>query len=324
MTKRALITGIGGFVGSHLAEYCLSKDIEVWGVSRRPIPKKLSFADDPHVHHIDADLMDAHSLFAAVREVMPDYVFHLAAQSFVPTSWVSPTVTLETNIVGTANLFEAVRKAGGTPVIQIAGSSEEYGLVKENEVPITENSPLRPQSPYGVSKVAMDYLGYQYSCSYHMNIIRTRAFNHTGPRRTETFAESNFARQIARIEAGLEEPIVRVGNLDAIRDYTDVRDIVAAYVLAMEHCVAGEAYNICSGNGIRIGDMLETLLSLSTKKIQVEHDPARMRPSEVPRLIGDGSKFRLATGWEPKIPFDTTLADLLGYWRKEVKTSESA
>ena len=270
------------------------------------------------LHLTDADLLDSHSLYSTISRIKPDYIFHLAAQSFVPTSWVSPSVTLEVNIVGSANLFEAVRQANIDPVIQIACSSEEYGLVHENEIPIKETSPLRPLSPYAVSKVAMDYLGYQYYQSYKVRVVRTRGFNHTGPRRGDTFAESNFAKQIALIEKGKQEPIVRVGNLDARRDYTDVRDMVKGYLLAVEKCEPGDVYNICTGNAVKIEDVLKMLLSQSKIKAEIKPDPERMRPSDVPVLIGDNSKFVAKTNWKPEIPFEKTMEDLLNYWRERV------
>lgn len=318
MAKKALITGIAGFAGSHLAELLLSKGYEVYGLSRSRTKKD-------HIEHIitklhleDADLLDSHSLYATIARIKPDYIFHLAAQSFVPTSWGSPSVTLEVNVVGSANLFEAVRQVGIDPVIQIACSSEEYGLVKPDEVPIRETNPLRPLSPYAVSKVAMDYLGYQYFQSYKMRIIRTRGFNHTGPRRGETFAESNFAKQIAMIEKGKQEPFIFVGNLEASRDYTDVRDMVAAYLLAVEKCDPGDVYNICTGKTIKIRDMLQLLLSFSKAKPEIKQDSARMRPSDVPVLTGDNSKFVAKTGWKPQIPFEKTMEELLNYWRERV------
>lgn len=318
MAKKALITGIAGFVGSHLAELLLSKGYEVSGLSRprskmdhiEPIKNKL--------HLEDADLLDSHSLYTTINKIKPDYIFHLAAQSFVPTSWGSPAVTLEVNIVGSANLFEAVRQVGIDPVIQIACSSEEYGMVLPNEVPIKETNPLRPLSPYAVSKLAMDYLGYQYYESYKTRIVRTRGFNHTGPRRGDTFAESTFAKQIALIEKGKQEPVIYVGNLEAKRDYTDVRDMVRAYLLAVEKCDPGEVYNIATGSAIRIGDVLDMMLKMSKVKVEIKQDPARMRPSDVPILIGDASKFMAKTGWKPEIPFSKTAEDLLNYWRERV------
>lgn len=318
MPKKALITGIAGFVGSHMAELLLSKGFEVYGLCR---PRSKT----DHIESIisklqleDADLLDSHSLYTTINKIKPDYIFHLAAQSFVPTSWGSPAVTLEVNIVGSANVFEAVRQVGIDPVIQIACSSEEYGLVHENEVPIKETNPLRPLSPYAVSKVAMDYLGYQYFQSYNMRIIRTRGFNHTGPRRGDTFAESTFAKQIALIEKGKQEPVIYVGNLEASRDYTDVRDMVRAYLLAVEKCDPGEVYNIATGTSINIADVLKLMLSMSKLKVEIKQDPKRMRPSDVPILIGDNSKFVAKTGWKPEIPFTKTAEDLLNYWRERV------
>src|SRR3989344_365692 len=316
--KKVLITGIAGFAGSHLAELLLSKGFEVHGLRRPRTRMDHIESIAAKLHLEDADLLDSHSLYTMISRIKPDYIFHLAAQSFVPTSWVSPSVTLEVNIVGSANLFEAARQADIDPVIQIACSSEEYGLVHDNELPIKETNPLRPLSPYAVSKVAMDYLGYQYHQSYKVRIVRTRGFNHTGPRRGDTFAESNFAKQVALIEKGKQDAVIHVGNLDAKRDYTDVRDMVRAYVLSVEKCDPGDVYNICSGSSIQIGDMLKLLLSMSKVKVAVRPDPARMRPSDVPVLLGDNSKFVTKTGWKLEIPFKKTMEDLLNYWRQRV------
>ncbi len=316
--KKALITGIAGFAGSHLAELLLSKGIEVYGLCRPRSKTDHIESIINKLHLEDADLLDSHSLYTTIAKIKPDYIFHLAAQSFVPTSWVSPSVTLEVNIVGSANLFEAVRQVGIAPAIQIACSSEEYGLVHANELPIKETNPLRPQSPYAVSKVAMDYLGYQYFCSYNMRIIRTRGFNHTGPRRGETFVTSNFAKQIAMIEKGKQEPHIYVGNLETQRDWTDVRDMVRGYLLSVEKCSPGDVYNICTGKAVRIGDMLDLLLSFSKAKVKVQPDSSRMRPSDVPVLIGDNSKFVKKTDWKAQISFKKTMEDLLNYWRDRV------
>jgi GDP-4-dehydro-6-deoxy-D-mannose reductase len=316
--KRALITGISGFVGSHLAELLLSKGFEVYGLCRPRSKMDHIESIIRKLHLEDADLLDSHSLYATIARIKPDYIFHLAAQSFVPTSWVSPSVTLEVNIVGSANVFEAVKQVGIDPVIQIACSSEEYGLVYPNEIPIKETNPLRPQSPYAVSKVAMDYLGYQYSCSYNMRIIRTRGFNHTGPRRGETFVTSNFAKQIAMIEKGKQDPVIKVGNLEASRDWTDVRDMVRGYLLAVEKCDPGEVYNICTGKSVVVNDMLNMLLNMAKTRVKIEKDPARIRPSDVPILTGDNTKFVKKTGWKPEIPFPKTMKDLLNYWREKV------
>jgi len=316
--KKALITGITGFVGSHMAELLLEEGFEVHGLCRwRSRTENIDHIKGK-IHLIEGDLLDSHSLQKLMMDVRPEYVFHLAAQSFVPASWTSPAVTLEINIVGSCNLFEAIRAAKLNPLIQIACSSEEYGLVKPEEVPIKETNPLRPLSPYGVSKLAMDYLGYQYFRSYNMQIVRTRGFNHTGPRRGEVFAESSFAKQIAEIEKGLKEPVILVGNLEAERDYTDVRDMVRGYLMAVERGEPGEVYNICSGKAIKIKKVLEILLSFSKVKVAIKEDPNRLRPSDVPILLGDNSKFIQKTNWKPQYPLEKTLEDLLNYWREKI------
>jgi GDP-4-dehydro-6-deoxy-D-mannose reductase len=316
---KALVTGVTGFAGSHLAELLIKENVEIHGITRwRSKSDNIDHLKDDIQFH-EADLLDAHSLYKVVDEVKPNYIFHLAAQSYVQSSWASPSNTLEINVIGSDHLFEAVRKSGLDITIQIACSSEEYGKVLPDEVPITEKNPLRPLSPYAVSKLAMDYLGYQYHESYGLKIIRTRGFNHTGPRRGDVFAESTFAKQIAEIETGKKEPVVYVGNLDAVRDYTDVRDMVRAYYLAVQKCKPGEEYNICTGKGWKIKDVLNLLLSMSKSKIEIREDKDRMRPSDVEVLIGDASKFMKATGWKAEIEFEQTMEDLLNYWREKVK-----
>ena len=323
---RVLITGITGFAGSHLAEFLLADhpEVEIFGTYRwRSRMENLGEVED-RVTLIDMDLRDYNSVYAALRQVQPDAIFHLAAQSFVPASWTAPTETLTTNIVGQTNLFEAIRSLNLDPVVQIACSSEEYGLVLPSETPIKETNPLRPLSPYAVSKVAQDMMGYQYFQSYGLRAIRTRGFNHTGPRRGDVFVTSNFAKQIVSIEAGLTEPVIRVGNLDAVRDFTDVRDMVRAYWLAVHKAEPGDVYNIARGEGITIRDLLDRLIELSDVEVTIETDPERLRPSDVETLIGDSSKFREATGWEPQVPFDQTLRDLLNYWREQMGVTLAA
>jgi GDP-4-dehydro-6-deoxy-D-mannose reductase len=314
---KVLITGITGFAGSHLADYILGRgDAEVIGILRwRSRTENIEHFRD-RVRFVECDLRDASSVRDVLDETRPDWIFHLAAQSFVPTSWTAPTESLVTNILGQLNIFEAVKKLHLMPRIQLACSSEEYGLVHEDELPIRESNPLRPLSPYAVSKVGQDMLGYQYWMSFKLPVIRTRGFNHEGPRRGPVFVCSDFAKQIADIEKGRREPVVRVGNLDARRDFTDVRDIVRAYWLALEKGEPGEVYNLCSGRAWTIREMLDMLLGMSTQKIRVVQDPARMRPSDVPVLLGDASRFRDRTGWEPTIPFEQTMRDLLAYWRE--------
>ena len=315
---RVLVTGITGFAGSHLVDYILAekKGVEIIGIQRwRSRTENVEHFLDK-VRMVECDLRDASSVRDVLDEARPDWIFHLAAQSFVPTSWTAPTESLITNIIGQLNIFEAVKKLHIMPRIQLACSSEEYGMVFESELPIQETNPLRPLSPYAVSKVGQDMLGYQYFMSFNLPVIRTRGFNHEGPRRGPVFVCSDFAKQIADIEKGRRPPVVRVGNLEARRDFTDVRDVVRAYWLALEKGEPGEVYNIASGRAWTIREMLDLLLSLSKAKIKVEEDPARMRPSDVPVLLGDSSKFRDRTGWSPEIPFEKTIADLLAYWRE--------
>ncbi len=319
MVQKVLVTGITGFVGSHLIDYLLTlPDVEIYGVRRwRSRTEHIEHLPDA-VTVMECDMRDLTSVKRIVEAVRPDKIFHLAAQSYVPTSWHAPAECLTTNIIGNLNLLEAVRDSGIDPWIQIAGSSEEYGLVHEHELPITEENPLRPLSPYGVSKVAQDLLSYQYFKSYGLKVVRTRGFNHTGPRRGDVFVSSNFARQIAMIERRRQEPAISVGNLDARRDFTDVRDMVRAYWLALEKCEPGEVYNISSGKTYSIRELLDLLLGMTTVKVDIKQDPSRMRPSDVPLLLGDSTKFRAKTGWEPSIPFEQTLADILDYWRERV------
>jgi GDP-4-dehydro-6-deoxy-D-mannose reductase len=316
---RILITGITGFVGSHLAEYALARgDVEVFGTVRwRSRLDNVEHIEDD-ITMLDCDLRDNVATRKVLQEVKPDYIFHLAAQSFVPTSWIAPAETLTTNINSQLNLLEGIRDLGLDSRIQVAGSSEEYGLVFEHEAPIKEDNPLRPLSPYAVSKVAQDFLAYQYHQSYGIFAVRTRAFNHTGPRRGHVFVSSNFSRQVAQIEKGKKEAVIEVGNLEARRDFSDVRDIVRGYWLALEKGKPGEVYNIGSGRAITIQELLDLILSLSNIDIEVRQMPERMRPSDVELLVTDYSKFNRATGWKPEIPLEKTIEDLLNYWRERV------
>ncbi|MFC3767213.1 GDP-mannose 4,6-dehydratase [Paenibacillus sp. GCM10012303] len=313
---KALVTGISGFVGSHMAEFLLNNNVEVTGTIRQR-----SRMD--HIRHIkdvrlvECELRDPFSVETLIGEIKPDLIFHLAAQSFVPTSWNSPIDTIHNNVAGQVNIMEALRRFDLSSKMQVACSSEEYGHVEPDEVPIRETNPLRPLSPYAVSKVAQDYLGYQYYKSYGLPIVVTRTFNHTGPRRGENFVTSNFAKQIADIEKGRKPPVIHVGNLTAKRDFTDVRDVVRAYWLALEKGKPGETYNIASGTCYTVQEVLDLLLSYSNVSISIQEDPARLRPSDVEILLGDATKFRSETGWQPEIPFEKTMRDLLQYWRDQ-------
>lgn len=319
---KILITGITGFAGSHLAEYILNhvEDAEIYGSIRWRSNRKNIASFENYLKLCECELRDSKSVRDLIEYVKPKYLFHLAGHSYVPASWNSPNDTIINNIIGVINVFEAVRKVSPDCRIHLACSSEEYGLVFEEELPITEENPLRPLSPHGVSKVAEDLLGYQYYQSYGLDIVRTRAFNHIGPRGGELFVASNFAKQVAEIELGLRVPVVYVGNLDARRDFTDVRDMVRGYWLSLQKGKAGEVYQICSGNAYTIKKVLNIILSQSGKNIEIKIDPTRMRPSDVPVLLGTYKKFNRATGWEPKISVEQTLIDLLNYWRIQLKS----
>lgn len=321
---KILITGITGFVGPHLAEYCLTlPEIEVFGtVFSGGVKKDEKKIEDlkKKAELLECDLTQKSAVLEIMEKTRPDKIFHLAAQSFVPLSWKSPENTLVNNIVSELNVFEAVRGLAINPVIVIACTSEEYGLVYPQELPVKETNPLRPLSPYAVSKVAQEMLGYQYSKSYGLKAVLTRFFNTEGPGRGEEFVCSNFAKQIVEIEKGKKEPVIYVGNLEAKRDFNDVRDMVRAYWLASEKCRFAEPYNICSGKPRSVQSVLDLLLSLSkVKNIEIKQDPVRMRLSEVPSLFGDSSKFREETGWQPEIPFEKTMRDLLNYWRQQLQ-----
>jgi GDP-4-dehydro-6-deoxy-D-mannose reductase len=270
------------------------------------------------INLIECDLLDAFSTHKLIASVRPDRIFHLAAQSHVPASWNAPASTLQDNAIGQVNLFEAVRSVGIDPLLQIAGSSEEYGMVYPDEVPMKESNPLRPLSPYAVSKVTQEMLAYQYRQSYGIKSIVSRGFNHSGPRRGENFVDSSFARQIALIEKGKQEPVIYVGDLSSKRDFTDVRDMVRAYWLLLEKGTPGEVYNIGSGNTRPMQEVLNKLLSMSKVSVEVRVDPTRLRPSDVMILWADASKFMDATGWKPTIPYEHTLSDLLDYWRERL------
>ena len=338
---RVLITGVTGMAGSHLADYLLTMEgVEVYGsfrwrsrmenvqhlqsegrleiITSEIGADRLPPSDAAKLHLIEADITDAFSMNRAVAMVKPDRIFHLAAQSYVPASWKAPADTLHKNIIGEVNLLEAVRSVGLDPLIMVAGSSEEYGYVLPDEIPVKESNPLRPLSPYGVSKVGQEMLAYQYFRSYGLKTIVTRGFNHEGPRRGEVFVTSSFAKQIAEIEKGLKEPVIYTGDLTSQRDWSDVRDFVRAYWLALEKGTPGEVYNIGSGKAWEVREMLDMLLGMTGVKVEIKNDPTRFRPSDVKVLVCDSTKFRQTTGWQPQYTFEQTLRDLLDYWRERV------
>jgi len=322
---RVLVTGATGFVGSHLLDrLLLDPSIEVHALkrwsSRMTLLEHILDVTTQVTFH-DGDLTDPFAVADIVARVRPDRVFHLGAQSFVSPSWTSPEATFRTNVLGTLYLLEALRRAGLTTTrVLLPGSGEEYGDVSPADLPITPRTPLLPVNPYAVSKVAQDLLGFEHVASYGQVIVRVRAFNHEGPRRDQVFALPSFACQIARIERGLAPPEVRVGNLAARRNWTDVRDMVQAYILALEHCPPGELFLIGSDDVRTVAECLDTLISLSPARdrIRIVTDPARVRLTEPLHLVADWQPFRELTGWAPRYAFDQTLRDTLDYWRDRV------
>ncbi|MDE2410466.1 MAG: GDP-mannose 4,6-dehydratase [Sphingomonadales bacterium] len=326
---RCLITGITGMVGSHLLDYLLENtDWEIYGLSRWRSPmdnlqhhiSRINSGD--RVHLVMGDLRDSLSLDHAVRQAQPDFVFHLAAQSFPKTSFEAPLETYDTNIQGTERLLAALRKCRKDAIIHVCASSEVFGRVPKEKLPIDEECTFHPASPYAISKVGTDLIGRYYAEAFDMTVMTTRMFTHTGPRRGDVFAESTFAKQIALIEQNRIQPIVRVGNLDSLRTWADVRDAVRAYYMMVTiNPTPGAYYNIGGAHVCSVRDMLDTLLSYSTvKDIRVETDPERLRPIDADLQVPDTSKFESHTGWKPEIPFEKTMGDLLEYWRERVKS----
>ncbi len=309
-----LITGCGGFIGSYLAEFLIDKGYNVYGTV---------FDSTENIDHIKdkintmkIDMSDKSQIETAVEKSMPDIVFHLAAQSFVIPSWQDTEGTLKTNILGTLYLFDAIRKTGVNSAIIIASSSACYGLTNLDEIPIKETKEFRPSSPYAVSKISADMLAYVYARAYGMKIIRARIFNTIGPRKKGN-AVGDFAQMIAEAEKGKRSG-VGVGNLDPVIDFTDVRDLARALWLLAEKGEYGEAYNICSGRGHKLSDILEKLISFANKKIDVYRDEKKIRPIDDPVFIGDNTKIK-RLGWTPTIKMEDTLKDTLNYWRTVIR-----
>lgn len=322
---RALITGITGMVGSHLAEYLIANtDWDVWGLCRWRSPLTNIESLIPAINRKDrvrlvyGDLRDTLSIREAVKAASPDYVFHLAAQSFPKTSFEAPLDTLETNVQGTVRVLDAIREFAPKAVIHVCSSSEVFGRVPKEKLPIGEECAFHPASPYAISKAGTDLISRFYAEAYGLCTLTTRMFTHTGPRRGDVFAESTFAKQIAMIEAGLIPPVVRVGNLNSLRTVADVRDAVRAYyMLVTVNPLPGSYYNIGGAFHCTVGDILDKLIALSPRRadIEVAPDPERFRPIDADLQIPDIGKFKAHTGWEPKIPFEKTMQDLLDYWR---------
>lgn len=324
----ALITGITGMVGSHLADFLLEhSDWDVVGMARWRSPldniahlaPRINAGDRLSIIH--GDLRDSASIDSVVRETRPDYVFHLAAQSFPQTSFSSPLDTLETNIQGTNRVLESLRQFAPDSIIHVCSSSEVFGRVSKDKLPIDENCTFHPASPYAISKVGTDLIGRFYAEAYGMTVMTTRMFTHTGPRRGDVFAESSFAKQIALAERGLTPPVIKVGNLQSLRTIADVRDAVRAYFLLVTvNPVPGEYYNIGGSHSVSIGDLLQDLIALSPNadSIGIEEDESRLRPIDADLQVPDTRKFRKHTNWQPEIEYGTTILDLLDYWREKV------
>ncbi len=333
MPKKVLITGVTGMVGSHLLDYLLGHtDWEITGMLRWRSPLDNIAHHLPRINAKDriklvyADLRDTMSVEHAVVESRPDYVFHLAAQSYPKTSFDSPLDTFATNIQGTEHLLGALRKYAEDAIIHVCASSEVFGRVSQEKLPIDEECTFHPASPYAISKVGTDLIGRYYAEAYDMCVMTTRMFTHTGPRRGDVFAESTFAKQIAMIEKGLIPPVVNTGNLDSLRTWADVRDAVRAYYMLVTHNpIPGEYYNIGGSLTLSVKGMLDKLISFSTmaNQITTKIDPDRLRPIDADLQVPDTRKFTTHTGWKPEISFEKTMQDLLGYWRSRLDSTQN-
>lgn len=314
--KKVFITGITGFAGSFLAEHIASqKDYEIFGsfLSDTNLENTSSIKEKVSLRQVD--LRDSQKVQDLIKEIRPDFVYHLAALTSPADSFKNPADFINNNIEAEVNLLEAIRKGGILPRVLIASSAEVYGEVAAKDLPIDEDTPMRPASPYAVSKVSQDFLGLQYFIAYKIPVIRVRPFNHIGPRQSPSFVVSSFSKKIVEIERGREDGVMKVGNLKAKRDFTDVRDIVRAYLLLLEKGDLGDVYNIGSGKSYKISEILDKLLSMSNKDIKTETDKELLRPIDVPELVCDNKKIFQKTGWKPEIPIEKTLADTLDYWR---------
>ena len=318
---RVLITGISGFAGSHLAETCLAHGADVWGLTQTagPHPNLAHLGDRIRLH--SANITDEAGIQAALAAIKPDWIFHLAAQAHVPTAWSDPAGTLTTNIVGQLNLILALQEHVPAARLLVVSSSNVYGMVAEEDLPVSEAAPFRPADPYAVSKVGQDMLALQYWQSHGLDAVRVRPFNHIGPRQAPDFVIARFAQELAEMEAGVRPPVMQVGNMSAQRDFTDVRDVAHAYWLALAKGAPGAVYTIGSGTARSIDEMLRIMLELTTVEIRVETDPALFRPGDLPVLQADPSAFQARTGWRAAIPLEQTLRDTLDYWREQVRTT---
>lgn len=311
--KKGLVIGAAGFVGNYLINEMHANDMEVYAT-------KLSHEqlDNPYATVYDLDIMNKDAIVALLFELRPDYIFHLAAQSSVGLAWKNPGLTIDVNIKGSVNVMDAVRELFYKPRVLLIGSGEEYGHIRPGETPISEENSLRPGNIYAATKACQNMIGNIYSKAYDMELMMVRAFNHIGPGQLPMFVVSDFCKQVAEIEKGLREPVMKVGNLAAKRDFTDVRDVVKAYVKLIEVGVPGETYNVGSGNAQAIQEILNLIVSLSKVEIAVEIDPNKLRPVDVPIIEADITKINELTGWKPEIPLQQTIQETLDYWRARV------
>ena len=315
---RALITGITGFAGGHLAADLLNRgDVEVYGASIDQ-GRGLEFLERP-VPLTTVDLQDASKVTELLLEIKPDHLYHLAGQAYVPLAWEDPWGTFENNVRPELNILQTMVRYHLKTRLLVVASNEVYGAVQPEQLPVDENTPMQPQNPYGVSKVAQDVLAYQYFLSHRIDVIRARPFNHIGPRQSPLFVAAAFARQVAEVEAGWRPPVLYVGNLEAQRDFTDVVDVVRAYALLMEHGQSGAAYNIGSGQPRSAQSLLEGLLAMSAVHIRIERDAARLRPTDVAVIYADNTRLHTHTGWQPTVPIQESLRRVLEYWRQVVR-----
>ena len=313
--KKALIIGAAGFVGSYLIDH-IQKHC-VWSIVVTKMPQERLTLQGADV--CDLDIMDPAAITELLEEKRPDYIFHLAAQSSVAVSWKNPGLTVDVNIKGSLNVLDAVRKLDYKPRVLLIGSGEEYGHLRQDEVPVGEDNVLRPGNIYAATKACQNMLGAIYARAYGMDVLMVRAFNHVGPNQSPIFVVADFCRQAAEIELGMREPVIRVGNLSARRDFSDVRDVVRAYAALMEKGKAGETYNVGAGKAVEIRRILDMILSLAKKEIRVETDPARMRPVDVPVIEADIRKLQACTGWRTEIPLEKTIEETLNYWRETLR-----
>ena len=315
MPKKALITGLNGFAGNHLAKVLLEKDYVVVGVDTNIEPGgKLDYNTNENIKLVKADIRDEHKIEELLVGKDYDEVYHLAAQSSVKLSFENPVETLSINVNGTLNILETISKMEKPPKTLVISSSEIYGQLKPDQVPVIEDSPLMPVNPYAVSKATVDLMSYQYYKAYNLPIYWARAFSHSGPGQKTVAVLSDWCFQAASIELGLRQPEIGVGNMDVTRDYTDVRDVVRAYIAILENGQPGKAYNVCSGKGYRLDDLLNIIVSFSSKKITIMPDPSRLRPVDIPILIGSPKRLMTDTGWKAETGIEQTMKDLFDYW----------